>query len=557
MNIRNYNIYFNTHTISGIIICALLYVIFFAGSFSFFKKEISAWQNNISYYNQKVTSDQYSNFLDSIANNYNLQGRDITFYLQQKGAKGYVQFSSSQDSILNTQNLEALKNNKDNTKIGGGKKGRGGQGDGKYIYHDFMYNKSGDYTSNYDIGEFLYRLHFLAQLNEVPIRIGIAPFGYLIAGITAFLFLFALITGLLLHWDKIVSNFFTYRPFSKWKTVWTDMHTALGVIGFPYQFMFAVTGIVLIINTVLITPFANHLYDNNKDMLYEELELTHSYPLNYSYNKLKQEFSFNKYLELAKEKWPDSEFKKLTLKNYGDENMYVVIEVEPHYNKMFAGSGLLAIQVFDNKVLEEKSIYEDVTYINRIQSLIYRLHLADFGGYPVKTIYFVLGVMGCLVIISGILIWLVARDKNNVIPRKRKFNFWTANIFLAVCLSMLPVTAITFIAVKLSSTVNQSFIYNVYFWSWLIFSIYYIFRKNLNRTNRESLLVGAVAAFLVPIVNGIKTGSWFYNNFFNGKIDLFVVDFLWLILGLLSFIALFKIKSYNIKSEVLSVRKLK
>ncbi|WP_225555193.1 hypothetical protein, partial [Sphingobacterium bovistauri] len=49
------------------------------------------------------------------------------------------------------------------------------QGDGKYIYHDFMYNKSGDYASNYDMGEFLYRLHFLAQLNEIPIRIGIAP----------------------------------------------------------------------------------------------------------------------------------------------------------------------------------------------------------------------------------------------------------------------------------------------------------------------------------------------------------------------------------------------
>src|SRR5690606_25798756 len=79
MKIRNYNIYFNTHTISGIIICALLYVIFFAGSFSLFKKEISAWQNNISFYNQKVEAQQYSDFLDSVSNGYNLQGRDIIF----------------------------------------------------------------------------------------------------------------------------------------------------------------------------------------------------------------------------------------------------------------------------------------------------------------------------------------------------------------------------------------------------------------------------------------------------------------------------------------------
>jgi hypothetical protein len=60
----------------------------------------------------------------------------------------------------------------------------------------------------------------------------------------------------MLHWDKIKSNFFVFRPGNKWKTVWTDMHTALGVIGFPYQFMYALTGIVLIVNSVLIIPFS-------------------------------------------------------------------------------------------------------------------------------------------------------------------------------------------------------------------------------------------------------------------------------------------------------------
>lgn len=534
MKIRNYNIYFNTHTISGIIICALLYVIFFAGSFSFFKKEISAWQNNISFYNQKVEAQQYSGFLDSVSNGYNLQGRDIIFYLQQNGAKGYVNFSASKDTIINKENLAAQAKKPEGASKGKGRRGRGGDDDSKYLNHDFIHNKTGDYSANYDMGEFLYRLHFLAQLNEVPIRVGIAPFGYLIAGITSFLFLFALITGLLLHWDKVVSNFFVFRPFNKWKTVWTDMHTALGVIGFPYQFMFAVTGVVLIINTVLITPFANVLYEEKTDKLYEDLETIHTYPLEYSYKKLEKEFRLSDYLEKAKKKWPLSEYKRISIKNFGDENMYLVIEVEPHYNRSFAGSGILAIQVLNNKVLEEKSPYTDVNYINRVRSLIYRLHFGDFGGYPVKAVYFILGVLGCLVIVSGILIWLVARDKNNVIPRKRKFNFWAANVFLSICMSMLPVTAFTFIAIKIASPVTQEFIYAFYFRSWLIISLYYIIRRNLNRTNRETLFLGAVAAILVPIVNGIKTGCWFWDNFISGKMDLFIVDFLWLLLGIVS-----------------------
>jgi uncharacterized iron-regulated membrane protein len=66
MNIRNYNIYFHTHTISGIIICAILYVIFFAGSFSFFKNEIAAWQRGVSYAAHTVDNESYDRLIDSL-----------------------------------------------------------------------------------------------------------------------------------------------------------------------------------------------------------------------------------------------------------------------------------------------------------------------------------------------------------------------------------------------------------------------------------------------------------------------------------------------------------
>src|SRR5690606_42005536 len=133
-----------------------------------------------------------------------------------------------------------------------------------------------------------------------------------------------------------------------------------------------------------------------------------------------------------------------------------------------------------------------------------------------------------------ILIWLVARDKNNVIPRKRKFNFWVANVFLAICLTMLPVTAITFIAIKVSPEVNQQFIYRVFFHSWWILSLYYIIRRNLNRTNRETLLLGGIFSLLVPVTNGLVSGQWLWKSASGGQWDLFVIDFLWLILGVIS-----------------------
>src|SRR5690606_9399128 len=236
MNQRRYNIYFHTHTISGIIIAVLLYVIFFAGTLSFFKDDISAWQKGKSVVATDYSQD-YNYLIDSLGSKYNLQGRNFDFYLLKQGHGTYVNMSTSQDTTVSKPKPKAQ------GQTGRGRRGRD-DGDSAYFLHFFTDKTQSSYAEGYDMGEFLYRLHFLAQLNQVPmpIRLG-APFGYLLAGIVSFLFLFALITGLLLHWDKIKSNFFLFRPWSKWKTVWTDMHTVLGIIGFPFQLVFAITGV--------------------------------------------------------------------------------------------------------------------------------------------------------------------------------------------------------------------------------------------------------------------------------------------------------------------------
>src|SRR5690606_16040886 len=179
MKIRNYNIYFNTHTISGIIICALLYVIFFAGSFSFFKHEIQAWQHGASYEANKETGKDFDFLLDSLRQTHNLQGRDITFYLQPHSLGASVNMSVSKDTTVS----------KPQQAPEGQRRGRRGGGDNAFFYYDFHQEKASTYAESYDMGEFLYRLHFLAQLNQVPINIG-APFGYTVAGLVSFLFLF-------------------------------------------------------------------------------------------------------------------------------------------------------------------------------------------------------------------------------------------------------------------------------------------------------------------------------------------------------------------------------
>ncbi|WP_270086993.1 PepSY-associated TM helix domain-containing protein [Sphingobacterium sp. SYP-B4668] len=535
MNLRRYNIYFHTHTISGIIICALLYVIFFAGSFSFFKDEISAWQKNSSYEaNRGLVKRDYNFLMDSLSSTHNLKGRDFSFYLKRNSFSTYVDMTPSNDTTVSKKPMP---------KKEGRKRGRGREknDDSAYFTYDFAKRQTSDYTQSYDMGEFLYRLHFLAQLNQVPINIG-TPFGYLVAGIVSFLFLFALITGLLLHWDKIKSNFFTFRPWNKWKTVWTDIHTALGVIGFPFQFMFAVTGVVLIVNFVLMTPYSKVLYKGEEAKIYQDLQYNDASKYEYTYKPLNKDFDLTTFVAGVEKRWPGSVVSRIFIKNYQDDNMHVIVEAKPNPKENFAGAGKLTYRVKDDKIISEKSANSESSYIDNIKALIYHLHFGDFGGKPLRVVYFVLGVMGCVVIISGILIWLVARDKNNVPAYKRKFNFWTANIFMASCLSMLPVTAFTFIMLKVLNSPTQADIYHWYFYSWLVLSVYFIARRSIALTNKQSVLLSVILCLLVPIANGVFGGNWIWVSFRSNAFDILTIDVLFLLLSLAALFVYLKIR---------------
>jgi len=541
MDNRKYNIYFHTHTVSGIIICALLYVIFFAGSFSFFKEEISAWQKNTSYVkSRKTLTKDFDRVIDSVGHLKNLKGRDLDFFIQRNDVGAYVTVTSSADTTLRKKF--------DAKAAGGAKKSRGrgrrGDGDSMYFSHDFARQKSGDYAEAYDMGEFLYRLHFLAQLNVVPIRLG-APFGYLLAGVVSFIFLFALITGLLLHWNKILSNFFTFRPWSKWKTLWTDLHTAIGVIGFPFQLVFAITGVVLIANAFLIGPYTKYLYKGDSAALYQDLEYSDSTKYAYTYRPLQKMVSINELVDKIESKWSHSRISGVSIKNYGDENMHIIILAKPLANKSFSGTGKMIYRVKDNKILREISPVKTSSYVDKVTSTLYHLHFGDFGGRPLRIIFFVLGIMGCLVIISGILIWLVARDKNNVPKHKRVFNFWTANVFMASCLSMLPVTAFTMLGLLFIDKPNQSDIYHLYFYSWLILSIYFIARRSIRVTNHQTLILSGILCFLLPLADGVKRNNWFWTTFNDGRFDILFIDLLFLILAILSCVVLFKMKRHE------------
>ncbi|UCS91679.1 PepSY domain-containing protein [Echinicola marina] len=518
MSNRVYNILFHTHTISGIIISAALYIIFFAGSFSFFRDEIVGWERNEPVGEEShLQAIDLDMMLDSLDARKELYGRDISFTKYFNERRINVNLTASKDS---TASEEAKK--------------------GSFFYMDTDNFKTYTYTSNYSIGEFLYRLHFFAQLNLWGTS------GYILAGFVAFFFLFAIITGVLVHWKKIVSNFYVFRPMASLKNLWTDAHTALGIIGLPYQFVYAVTGTCLIIGTSVMSPaVVTFMYDGDTNQLYED----------FGFNPAQFELAntpvleipeINQFLEKAASKWEGFEVSTLQVFNYGDTNMKVSVEGYTRYDLKFAGRGEILYNALTGKEEYIVNPFTATSYLDAATAVITQLHFGNYGGVLLKVIYFILGIVSCFVIISGVMIWLVARDKKHIADKKRKFNAWLVWVYLAVCLSLFPVTAFTFLWVKVFlhdfGPERMTDIYHVFFYSWLAFTVFFIIMRDNYFTNKYSLITGGLMGLMIPVANGFVSGNWPWVTFPAGHYAIFIIDVFWLMISLTALLVAWYLK---------------
>jgi len=499
------------HTISGIIISAALFVIFFTGSFSFFRDEIANWQKE--EYTQPTDQGIVSNLdpiMESLNKNYDLYGRDIEIGRHYNERRVDINMTASKDSLASEQ-----------AKLG------------SFFYLDTDSFETYSYLESYTLGEFLYRLHFFAQIPY--------PYGYYTSGLVSFFFLFAIITGILVHWNKIVSNFYIFRPRAKLKTLWTDAHTALGVIGLPFQFVYAVTGAFFMLNVLMAAPNIMFLFEGDQQKLYNELEMTET-PPPLAYSKMDQTPSIEGFAQQARDKWNTINITHLHIYNYGDRSMEVTVEGELPKDDKYTGTAKLRFDASSGAILSVKDPYTENTYLDGVKNFLYRIHYGDYAGYGLRIISFVLGLISCFVILSGVLIWLVAREKKSVAEHKRRFNRALVNVYVSICLSLYPITALSFIAVKIHGEVDKSFVNDFYLIGWLVLSVFFIWKKDNYFTNKYCLLLGSIIGFFIPIVNGIISGNWFWLTLNENMFQSFFIDVLWIVLSLISLWVFFKLK---------------
>lgn len=227
--------------------------------------------------------------------------------------------------------------------------------------------------------------------------------------------------------------------------------------------------------------------------------------------------------------------------------MHISIEGALDYKEKFNGIGNIIYKVKDGSIVSKKDPTFKSSYLDGVKNVLYRLHYGDYGGLALKIISFILGLIGCFVIISGILIWLVARDKKNIPEKKRRFNENVVRYYLAICLSMYPITALSFIMVKLYQPAGMAFIYKIYFIGWLLISIFFIIKNNNYFTNKYTLLSGSILGLLIPVSNGFTSGNWIWKSYSEGYSQILFIDLFWILLSCVGFMVVLKLRRKELK----------
>ena len=497
---RAYNILFHTHTVSGIVISVALYIIFFAGAFTLFRDEFYQWENpkarikapeNI---NLEKTLEILSSKIPNIDWNDDLRLTMPSSEAPHVNVFGHLQHKKGEAE----QHFEAR------------------------IHPSNFEVQEGEIST---IGETLYRLHFLDQ---IPLL------GRYIAGFVSLFFLFASLTGLLIHWRNILTKFWGISFKNSLKQIWTNSHTVLGLLGLPFQMMYAVTGAFYMLLILILLPAVMVFYNGDTQKVYALVQPG----LDVKYDeKSPMKDNTQAVLELytkAKETYPDLSVWYISFKNLQKADGTLNIYFKHKSPNQFDLYGAVGYRLASGEQLYEMIPGKNKNYVQQVIGGIGQLHFATFGGLLVKVIYFLMALLTCFVIISGVLLWKEARkNKNYTLPQQR-FHHRVTLIYLAICLSLFPATSVLFMAelIIAQSPTHVFWVNTTFFGVWLALFGMGLISQSESTMTRFYLLTGGILSLGIPLTNGLTTGDWVWVSFSQKQYYVFATDMVWLMIGL-------------------------
>lgn len=481
------------HRWTGLVLGWLLFVIFLTGTLSFFRQEITLWMQ-----------PERPSFVENHPPAHWVE-QALTFLEQQAhGADHWlIQLPSARDPLISLN-----------------WRGRLNQGQAWL-----------DPTSGEEVlvratrgGDFFYRFHF--QLHYLPV-----VFARYLVGIASMLMLLALISGIITH-KKILKDFFTFRP-AKGQRSWLDAHNGFSVLALPFHLMITYTGLVTLM--VLYIPWGmERAFPEPAERLELLSEIFAFLPSESRSGEQAALTDLSPLLEQAQQRWQGAEVGRVLLSHPGDRNAKVILLAQYDQPDRLGVTGHPPFLVFDavsGVELREKAsnpIYS--TY-----GVLLGLHLGRFADWPTRWIYALLGVAGCGMLASGLLLWSVKRRHKQ---GHSVFGLWLVDRLNLITLVGFPIALVAFLwlnrLLPASWPSRSEWEIHGLFLVWAAMCLHGCLRP-LKAGWREQLGLAGGLLLGLPLINMATTDKGLITSVLHGDWLFISVDLICLSLALLMF----------------------
>ena len=376
------------HTWAGLILGWLLFAIFLTGTLSFFKNEFNLWMRPEMHGLPAADAQVAQKSLDALTR----QVPDVTQWI--------MRLPDTRDPAVSILWRDT--------------------GNGRFeTLH--MNPQTGEAIEARQTmgGEFFYRFHFelrTAQKGRWTRE------GRWVVGVATMLMFVALITGVITP-RRIFKDFFTFRPTKGGQRAWLDAHNVSGVLVLPFYLMITFSGLMIFHSLYMPAGIATAYktetgVDSNTYFADLQGEKPESRPRRGPGDKVQPlpAIALQPIIDEATARWQGGRIGSLQARR--DANGRAVVEVTRHEGDrlQYRPPRLL----FDATTGQWLDQADPTSPAAATYGVLYGLHMARFADVGMRWALFGFGVLGSLMIATGMVLWSVKRSAKSQTQAGRK-----------------------------------------------------------------------------------------------------------------------------------------
>lgn len=548
------------HTWASLILGWLLYAIFLTGTLSFFQSEISVWMKPETH--------------QSVPHPSQIQQTQVALaYLQKNYPDAGSWMIQLPNSRQTTTELNIRKQGEDLEARRGGERITIDSATGQVID-----------TRETRGGGFLYRFHF--ELYGLP-----RLWTRWLVGLATMLMLVAIISGVITH-KKIFKDFFTFRS-GKGQRSWLDAHNATAVFALPFHIMITFSGLLLLMFTFM--PWGiNQVYKDRQAFFQEMRGDTVQQNNARNRNTETRSGSANSTQTQGTERGSAQQAGENGQRSRGERAkkhqpnvthpapLTDIVPIITAAQSQWKNNPIASINIIapntSNASIELRALYAE-SVVNRntslslkfdgvtgknitptntqqnnlsipmgIYNVVTMLHEARGVDLALRWLLFFSGVIGTLMVATGLILWCVKRAPQQQKQGYKSFGYRVVEVTNITAIIGLPIAcaayfyANRFIPTDVEMRLNWEI--RAFFTLWLLTFIYAAIRT-YRQAWLELLLFASVAYALLPIVNFITGGHALWSSIAHGQWMIASFDLMTLAIAILFFFSFYKVKKHK------------